>query len=137
MGKVLDYMEIELSVAKSLASVEIDVKPATVGIDGKKDSNLADLVFSTEDQCVILHVDRANMVKIYNTIFDHLKLDSKPYACPECGKALESVKFTEHGHIELVDGQWKNTWPYSEASFWCTNCQRQLDFESLTQAGVV
>ena len=57
--------------------------------------------------------------------------------CPACGEELTRIGYTEHGTLELKDGEWENTDRGGDCEHYCLECGYHFDYEELEELGVV
>lgn len=71
--------------------------------------------------------------------------EAKKLKCPSCGNELTRIGYTEHGTKVLQEypspQEWRNTWEEAEVggdcAYYCLECNYELDYEELEEAGVV
>lgn len=57
--------------------------------------------------------------------------------CPKCEEELTRIGYTEHGTLELKDGEWLNIDKGADADYYCLECNYHFDYEELQELGVV
>lgn len=57
--------------------------------------------------------------------------------CPSCEEELTRIGYTEHGTLELKDGEWLNTDSGADADYYCLECDYHFTYEELLKLGVV
>ena len=61
----------------------------------------------------------------------------KMLECPSCEEELTRIGYTEHGTLELKDGEWLKSDKGEDADYYCLECNYHFTYEELEKLGVV
>lgn len=57
--------------------------------------------------------------------------------CPHCGKIIEELKYTEHGHMRISDhSEGGGDMDFPDRAYHCPECDEEIEYEDLEKAGV-